>query len=108
MATGKLKKNKKLKKLYDHHRYLSKKVEELTEERKVDRSSESKALLMRLKKTILQSLESNLYGEATMQNTALKTPCLISIIPILNFLLLRAMAWERCWLIMPFRKLEKV
>jgi uncharacterized protein YdcH (DUF465 family) len=53
MSTGKIKKNKKLKKLHDHHRYLSKKVEELTEERKVDRSSESKALLMRLKKTKL-------------------------------------------------------
>ena len=48
-----MRKNKKLKKLYDHHKYLSKKVEQLTEERKVDRSSESKALLMRLKKTKL-------------------------------------------------------
>ena len=54
MVTGKkMRKNKKLKKLYDHHKYLSKKVEQLTEERKVDRSSESKALLMRLKKTKL-------------------------------------------------------
>ena len=54
MVTGKkMRKNKKLKKLYDHHKYLSKKVEELTEERKTDRSSESKALLMRLKKTKL-------------------------------------------------------
>ena len=54
MVTGKkMKKNKKLKKLFDHHKYLSKKVEELTEERKMDRSYESKALLMRLKKTKL-------------------------------------------------------
>ena len=53
MATGKLKKNKKLKKLYDHHTYLSKKVEELTEDRKKDRSDESKQILMRLKKTKL-------------------------------------------------------
>ena len=54
MVTGKkMRKNKKLKKLYDHHKYLSKKVDELTEERKMDRSSESKALLMRLKKTKL-------------------------------------------------------
>ena len=54
MVTGKkMRKNKKLKKLHDHHKYLSKKVEQLTEERKVDRSSESKALLMRLKKTKL-------------------------------------------------------
>tara|TARA_B100001027_G_scaffold83867_1_gene57459 strand:- start:174 stop:383 length:210 start_codon:yes stop_codon:yes gene_type:complete len=54
MVNGKkMRKNKKLKKLYDHHKYLSKKVEQLTEERKVDRSSESKSLLMRLKKTKL-------------------------------------------------------
>ena len=50
MATGNLKKNKKLKKLMDHHTYLNKKVEELTEDRKKDRSAESKTLLMRLKK----------------------------------------------------------
>lgn len=46
-------KDKKLKKLKDHHAYLNKKVAELTEERKKDRSDESKALLMRLKKTKL-------------------------------------------------------
>ena len=46
-------KDKKLKKLKDHHNYLSKKVAELTEDRKKDRSSESKAILMRLKKTKL-------------------------------------------------------
>ena len=66
MATGKLKKNKKLKKLYDHHRYLSKKVEELTEERKVDRSSESKALLMRLKKTKLALKDAIAKATATL------------------------------------------
>ena len=53
MATGNVKKNKKLKQLYDHHSYLNKKVSELTEERKRDRSDESKAILMRLKKTKL-------------------------------------------------------
>ena len=53
MATGNLKKNKKLKKLMDHHAYLNKKVAELTEDRKKDRSDESKTLLMRLKKTKL-------------------------------------------------------
>ena len=53
MATGNVKKNKKLKRLYDHHSYLNKKVSELTEERKRDRSDESKAILMRLKKTKL-------------------------------------------------------
>ena len=51
MATGNFKKNKKLKKLIDNHEYLNKKVKQLTEERKYDRSSESKTLLMRLKKT---------------------------------------------------------
>ena len=50
MTTGNFKKNKKLKKLIDHHAYLNKKVEELTEDRKKDRSDESKTLLMRLKK----------------------------------------------------------
>jgi uncharacterized protein YdcH (DUF465 family) len=53
MATGNFKKNKKLKKLHDHHTYLNRKVAELTEERKHDRSDESKQLLMRLKKTKL-------------------------------------------------------
>ena len=53
MATGNFKKNKKLKKLMDHHAYLNKKVAELTEDRKKDRSFESKALLVRLKKTKL-------------------------------------------------------
>ena len=53
MATGNFKKNKKLKKLIDNHEYLNKKVKQLTEERKYDRSSESKSLLMRLKKTKL-------------------------------------------------------
>ena len=34
MATGNYKRNKKLKKLMDHHAYLNKKVDELTEDRK--------------------------------------------------------------------------
>ena len=46
-------KNKQIKKLRDHHEYLNKKVAELTEDRKTDRSSESKSILMRLKKTKL-------------------------------------------------------
>ena len=46
-------KSKTLKKLKDHHDYLNRKVAELTEDRKKDRSSESKAILMRLKKTKL-------------------------------------------------------
>ena len=58
MATGNFKKNKKLKKLMDHHAYLNKKVDELTEDRKKDRSDESKTLLMRLKKTKLAIKDS--------------------------------------------------
>ena len=47
-----LNKNKKIKKLNDKHDYLNRKVAELTEDRKKDRSSESKSLLMRLKNSI--------------------------------------------------------
>ena len=47
------KRSKKLKKLQEEHSYLDRKVKELSEERKYDRSSESKTLLMRLKKTKL-------------------------------------------------------
>ncbi len=46
-------KNKQLNKLQDHQDYLNRKVAELTEDRKKDRSDESKQLLMRLKKTKL-------------------------------------------------------
>ena len=46
-------KSKKIKKLQDHHQYLDRKVKELTEDRKKDRSAESKQILMRLKKTKL-------------------------------------------------------
>jgi len=43
-------KNKQLKKLQLHHEYLNRKVSEITELRKHDRSVESKIVLMRLKK----------------------------------------------------------
>ena len=43
-------KNKKLKKLQLHHDYLDRKVAEVTELRRHDRSIESKTILMRLKK----------------------------------------------------------
>ena len=47
-------KDKKLKKLLDHHDYLNRKTKELDEVRgDGDRDSESKQLLMRLKKTKL-------------------------------------------------------
>ena len=58
MVTGNFKRSKKLKKLMDHHAYLNKKVAELTEDRKKDRSDESKTLLMRLKKTKLAIKDS--------------------------------------------------
>jgi len=43
-------KNKQLKKLQLHHEYLNRKVSEITELRRHDRSVESKIVLMRLKK----------------------------------------------------------
>ena len=46
--------SKKLKKLEEEHQYLDKKVAELTKDRLKDRSSESKAVLQRLKKTKLK------------------------------------------------------
>ncbi len=66
MATGNWKKNKKLKKLYDSHRYYSEKVEELTKERKKDRGSESKDLLVRLKKTKLAMKDAIARLKATL------------------------------------------
>tara|TARA_Y100001937_G_C6978536_1_gene266606 strand:+ start:451 stop:654 length:204 start_codon:yes stop_codon:yes gene_type:complete len=45
--------SKKLKKLQEEHAYLDRKVKELTKDRLKDRSSESKTILMRLKKTKL-------------------------------------------------------
>jgi len=46
-------KDKKIKKLQVHHDYLNRKVDQLTKDRKKDRSSESKVVLMTLKKTKL-------------------------------------------------------
>ena len=43
-------KNKQLRKAHLHHEYLNRKVEELTELRLHDRSTESKTVLMKLKK----------------------------------------------------------
>ena len=61
-------KDKKLKKLKDHHDYLNRKVKELTEERKKDRSSESKSILMRLKKTKLAIKDSIARAKAKLTN----------------------------------------
>ena len=59
-------KNKKIQKLKDHHNYLNKKVAELTEDRKTDRSSESKTILMRLKKTKLALKDAIARAKATL------------------------------------------
>ena len=63
-----LNKNKKIKKLNDKHDYLNRKVDELTEDRKKDRSSESKSLLMRLKKTKLAIKDAIARAKATLTN----------------------------------------
>jgi uncharacterized protein YdcH (DUF465 family) len=63
-----LNKNKKIKKLNDKHDYLNRKVAELTEDRKKDRSSESKSLLMRLKKTKLAIKDSIARAKAKLTN----------------------------------------
>ena len=51
--TVKKKKSKKIKKLEQEHEYLDKKVAQLTKDRLKDRSSESKEVLTRLKRTKL-------------------------------------------------------
>ena len=47
-------KSKLLRKAVMHHEYLNRKVSEITELRKYDRSPESKIILMKLKKEKLQ------------------------------------------------------
>ncbi|OUW68590.1 MAG: hypothetical protein CBD62_01590 [Candidatus Pelagibacter sp. TMED202] len=59
-------KSKAYKKLKDQHDYLKRKVEELTEDRKKDRSSESKTLLMRLKKSKLALKDALVRAKATL------------------------------------------
>jgi uncharacterized protein YdcH (DUF465 family) len=59
-------KSKSYKKLKDHHDYLNRKVNELTEDRKTDRSIESKQLLMRLKKTKLALKDALVIAKETL------------------------------------------
>ena len=61
-------KSKAYRKLKDQHEYLNRKVKELTEDRKKDRSSESKTILMRLKKasTSWLKLSQNIFADTLM------------------------------------------
>ncbi len=67
-------KNKKLRKLQLHHDYLNRKVAEVTELRRHDRSVESKTILMRLKKEKLAlkdeivELEKEIFDTNTLTN----------------------------------------
>ena len=60
------KNSKKLKKLHETHQYYSRKVDEITEERKKDRGYGSKEILMRLKKTKLAIKDSIEKTKATL------------------------------------------
>ena len=64
--TGIKYKNLIIKKLEENHEYLDRKVKELTKERLKDRSSESKTLLIRLKKTKLALKDAILKAKQTL------------------------------------------
>ena len=63
---GKKKKSKKLKKLETEHNYLDRKVAQLTNDRLKDRSSESKDILTRLKRTKLMIKDAIARAKATL------------------------------------------
>ena len=58
--------SKKLKKLQEEHVYLDKKVKQLTKDRLKDRSSESKDILTRLKRTKLMIKDAIARAKATL------------------------------------------
>ena len=58
--------SKKLKKMQEEHAYLDRKVKELTKDRLKDRSSESKTILMRLKKTKLALKDAIIKAKLTL------------------------------------------
>ena len=62
----KKRRSKKLKKLEEEHAYLNKKVKELTKDRLKDRSSESKDILTRLKRTKLMIKDAIARARATL------------------------------------------
>ena len=59
---------KKLKKLEVEHNYLDRKVAQLTKDRLKDRSSESKDILTRLKRTKLMIKDAIARAKATLTN----------------------------------------
>ena len=62
----KKRRSKKLKKLEEEHAYLDKKVAQLTKDRLKDRSSESKDVLTRLKRTKLMIKDAISRAKATL------------------------------------------
>jgi len=62
----KRKKSKKLKKLEVEHQYLDRKVAQLTKDRLKDRSTESKDILSRLKRTKLMVKDAIAKAKATL------------------------------------------
>ena len=62
----KRKKSKKIKKLEQEHEYLDRKVAQLTKDRLKDRSSESKEILTRLKRTKLMIKDAIAKAKATL------------------------------------------
>jgi hypothetical protein len=60
------KRSKKLKKLEEEHAYLDKKVKQLTKDRLKDRSTESKDILSRLKRTKLMVKDAIAKAKATL------------------------------------------
>ena len=62
----KRRRSKKLKKLEEEHAYLDRKVSQLTKDRLKDRSSESKDVLTRLKRTKLQIKDAIARAKATL------------------------------------------
>lgn len=59
-------KSKKIRKLEENHQYLDRKVKELTKDRLKDRSSESKDILTRLKRTKLMIKDAIARARATL------------------------------------------
>ena len=60
--------SKKLKKLEEEHTYLDNKVKQLTKDRLKDRSSESKEVLSRLKRTKLMIKDAIARAKQTLTN----------------------------------------